>query len=167
MLKPPKYPMPISFQMFRTIPVDFKTDGIIVKLKADMAFCKGLNNEHLQFHQDQAWGFPERVSISQGKILMFWSYQKPKENSGRFRMCLVAFTTFEGSKRLDIVEKLTWYSAKYTKPVNMEKKVHTIWNIGIMIIASNKARPSFNLLIYTIQYHSININNCGNLEHYI
>jgi hypothetical protein len=48
----------------------------------------------------------------------------------------------------------------------MEKKVHTIWNIGIMITASNKARPSFNLLIYTIQYHSININNCRYLEDY-
>lgn len=41
----------------------------------------------------------------------------------------------------------TWYSWKYTNPVQMEKKVQTIWNIGTMRIASKSANPSFNLVI--------------------
>ena len=49
----------------------------------------------------------------------------------------------------------------------MEKKVHTIWNIGTMIIASNKAKPSFNLVIYIIQHQSFKINNYGAFAHKI
>ena len=47
----------------------------------------------------------------------------------------------------------------------MEKKVQTIWNIGTMIIASNKASPSFNLVIYIRQDYSFRINKCGYLGH--
>lgn len=41
----------------------------------------------------------------------------------------------------------TWYSWKYTNPVQIEKKVQAIWNMGTIWMASNSANPSFNLVI--------------------
>lgn len=51
----------------------------------------------------------------------------------------------EQDKRED--NYLTWYSWKYTNPVQMEKRVQAIWNIGTMRIASNNDKPSLSLAI--------------------
>lgn len=48
---------------------------------------------------------------------------------------------------VDKENEQTWYSWKYTNPVQMEKNVQVIWNIGTISIASKNESPSFSLAI--------------------